>query len=177
MQLPLQITARGFALTDSIEAAVREKADKLETFYDRIMGCRVIIEIPHRHHHKGCLYNVRIDMTVPGGELVVRREPHVDLYVAIRDAFDAARRQLRDYASRQRGDIKSHEGVPHARIIRLFPEDGYGFLGNADGREVYFHRNSVVNDEFDRLAVGMEVRYVEEQGDEGPQASSLVVVR
>lgn len=177
MQLPLQITARDFELTDAIEANIREKAGKLEAFYDRIMGCRVIIEIPHRHHHKGHLYHVRIDMTVPGGELVVRREPHVDLYVALRDAFDAARRQLRDYASRQRGDIKYHEGVPHARIIRLFLEDGYGFLGNADGREIYFHRNSVVNDGFDRLEVGMEVRYVEEQGDEGPQASSLIVVR
>lgn len=176
MQLPLQITARDFELTDAIDTLIREKAGKLETFYDRIMGCRVMLETPHRHQHKGHLYNVRIDMTVPGAELVVKREPHEDLYVAIRDAFDAARRQLQDITDRQRGDVKYHEGVPQARIVRLFPEEGYGFISDVDGREIYFHRNSVVNGDFDRLAEGTAVRYVEEPGDEGPQASSVVIV-
>jgi ribosomal subunit interface protein len=176
MQLPLQITARDIALTDAIETAIRDKAAKLETFYDRIMSCRVLVEAPHRHQHKGVLFNVRIDMTVPGAEMVVKREPHEDLYVSIRDAFDAARRQLQEHARRQRGEVKRHNGVPHARVVRIFPEEGYGFLTTPDDREVYFHANSVVNGQFERLEVGTAVRFAEEQGVEGPQASSVVVL-
>lgn len=176
MQLPLQITARDIALTDAIESAIREKAAKLETFFDRIMSCRVLVETPHRHQHKGLLYHVRIDMTVPGAELVVKREPHEDLYVAIRDAFDAARRQLQDHSRRLRGEVKQHNGVPHARVVRLFPEQDYGFLLTPDGREIYFHRNSVLNGQFDHLQIGVEVRYAEEQGIDGPQASTVVVL-
>lgn len=176
MQLPLQITARDFELTESIESVIREKADKLETFYDRILGCRVVIETPHRRHHKGILYNVRIYLSVPGAELVVKREPDEDLYVAIRDAFDAARRQLQDYARRQRGDVKFHEALPYAHVAQLFRDEGYGFISDVDGREIYFHKNSVVNGDFDQLEVGTQVRYVEEQGEEGPQASSVEIV-
>ncbi|OGT19535.1 MAG: ribosomal subunit interface protein [Gammaproteobacteria bacterium RBG_16_57_12] len=109
MQLPLQITTRDIELTPAIENAIRSRISKLETFYDRIMGCRVMIEAPHRHHHKGVLFNVRIRLTVPGGELTVGREPHEDLYVAIRDACNAARRQLQEFSRRQRGDVKHHE--------------------------------------------------------------------
>ena len=108
MKLPLQITARDMPMTESIENAVREKAQKLETFHDQIMGCRVVVESPHNHQHKGKLFNVRLDITVPGGELVVKREPREDLYVSIRDAFDAARRQLKEHASRRRGAVKTH---------------------------------------------------------------------
>lgn len=113
MQLPLQITFRDIPHSDAIEAAIQEKAAKLEQFYDRIMSCRVIIEAPHGHRHKGNLYHVRVELTVPDGELVVSRAPkehkaHEDAYVAIRDAFDAARRQLQDYARKQRGEVKSH---------------------------------------------------------------------
>ena len=103
MKLPLQITARNIELTEAIEAAVREKALKLERFYDGIMSCRVVVEAPHRHHNKGVMYNACIDITVPGSEVVVKREPHEDLYVAIRDAFDAARRQLQNISQKRRG--------------------------------------------------------------------------
>lgn len=114
MRLPLQVTFRHMPPSKAVEATVREKAAKLDLFYNRIMGCRVLVEAPHRHHRRGKLYHVRIDMTVPGGELVVNREPsrhaaHKDLYVAIRDAFDAARRKLQDHARRQRGHVKSRE--------------------------------------------------------------------
>jgi ribosomal subunit interface protein len=112
MKLPLQITARNVSLSEAAEAAIREKAAKLDTFYDRIMSCRVVVEAPHRHQHQGALYNVRIDITVPGSELVVKKEPHEDLYVSIRDAFDAARRQIQDYAHKQRGETKLHETPP-----------------------------------------------------------------
>jgi ribosomal subunit interface protein len=109
MKLPLQITTRNVSLSEAAEAGIREKAAKLDTFYDRIMSCRVVVEAPHRHQQQGILYNVRIDITVPGTELIVKREPHEDLYVSIRDAFDAARRQLQTYARKQRGEVKLHE--------------------------------------------------------------------
>jgi len=177
MRLPLQITVRNVSLSEVAKDDIREKAAKLDTFCDRIMSCRVVVEAPHRHRHQGLLYNVRIDMTVPGGELVVKREPHEDVYVAIRDAFDAARRQLQDYVRRQRGDVKIHEGAPHARVNKLFPEEGYGFLETPDGREIYFHRNSVLNAGFDRLEIGTLVRFAEEEGEQGSQASTVIPVK
>jgi len=178
MQLPLQITFRYMEPSAAIEARVRDRADKLERFYDRIMGCRVVVEAPHRHHHQGKLYHVRIDLTVPNGEVVVSREPaehhaHEDVYVAIRDAFDAAQRRLADYARRQRKDVKVHEEPPAGRVSRLFPEDGYGFIAAPDGHEVYFHEHAVLNDAFSRLEVGMPVQFVEQAGEKGPQASSV----
>ena len=99
-----------------------------------------------------------------------------DVDIAIRDAFDEARRQLEDYARRQRGQVKAHEPASHARVARLFPEAGYGFLETPDGREVYFHRNSVLGANFEDLEVGTEVRFVEELGDKGPQASTVTPV-
>jgi cold shock CspA family protein/ribosome-associated translation inhibitor RaiA len=178
MELPLQITFRNMSPSDAIETSIKERARKLDSFYDRIMGCRVVVEAPHRRHHKGRLYHVRIDITVPGGELVVNREPskhaaHGDVYVAIRDAFDAARRKLQDHGRRRRGAVKLHESAAHARISKLFPEQGYGFLETHDGREIYFHRNSLLELEFDRLPIGTEVRFTEKQGKEGPQASTV----
>ncbi len=172
MILPLQITARNIDLTEAIKTNIREHAEKLDKFYEKLTSCRVTVDaIPKRS-----LYNVHVDMTVPGKELVVRREPNTDLYLAIRDAFDAARRELEDFAQLQRRDVKHHEGLPHARISTLFPDRGYGFLATYDGREIYFHAHSVLNHDFDKLKVGMEVRFSEEMGEKGPQASSLRVI-
>jgi ribosome-associated translation inhibitor RaiA len=105
MQIPMQITFRGLAPSEAVEHDVRTHAGRLERFYDGIVGCRVMIEAPHRHQHQGKLFHVRIDLTVPGGDVVVNREPtahhaHEDVHVAIRDAFDAARRQLENKARR-----------------------------------------------------------------------------
>ena len=175
MKIPLQITARNFDLTETIEDAIREKARKLDLFYDQIMRCRVLVEAPHRHHHKGVLFNTRIDITVPGGEIVIKREPHEDLYVSIGDAFRAAKRQIEDYTRQQRGDVKHHEETARALVSTLFPEKGYGFLTTADGREFYFHKNSVLGDKFKDLKIGMKVRFVEESGEKGPQASTVKV--
>ncbi len=102
MQIPLQITARDFAMTPTIEQRIRSKVQKLENFYDRILGCRVLVEAPHRSNNKGNLYNVRVRLTIPGGELVVKREPSENLYVAMRDTFEAARRQLLAHTGRKR---------------------------------------------------------------------------
>lgn len=181
IEIPLQVTFRDMPLSKAIEANIRGKATKLGSFYDRILSCRVVIETPHRHRSKGKLYHVRIDMTVPGSELVVNREPskhasHQDVYVAIRDAFSAARRKLQDYARRQRGAVKIHKALPHAYVSKLFPEEGFGFLETADGREIYFQRNSVLEPGFDHLEVGGEVTFAEEQGGKGPQASTVRLV-
>lgn len=112
MKLPLQITAHNLEMTDAIEAAVKKKAEKLDQFSDRITSCKVVVECPHRHHKKGVMYNIHIDISVPGAELIVKREPNIDLYVALRDAFDAARRQLLEYKDRQSGHVKNHEQLP-----------------------------------------------------------------
>jgi ribosome-associated translation inhibitor RaiA len=99
--------------SEAIATNIRDKAAKLESFYEKIMGCRVLVEAPHRHHHKGKLYHVRIDLTLPGREIVINREPsqhasHQDVYVALRDAFAAARRKLQDFVRRRRGAVKVH---------------------------------------------------------------------
>ena len=181
MQLPVQISFRGMEPSDAVEAKIRERTAKLDRFFDRIMGCRVVVESPHRRHHQGKLFHVRVDLTVPGGELAVTREPaehhaHEDVFVAIRDAFDAAQRQLEDYARRQRGDLKTHEGLPSGRVSKLFSDEEYGFIETRDGAEVYFHKHSVLDKAFDRLTVGSDVEFVEEQGEKGPQASTVRVL-
>jgi len=178
MMVPLQITFRNMPPTEAIEANIREKAAKLDQFYDRVTNCRVVVEVPHRRHHKGKLYHVRVDIKVPGWEVVINREPskhsaHEDIYVAIQQAFDAARRQLQDYAPRQRGGVKGHEGVPIARVSKLLADEGYGFPETADGREVYFHGNSVLDEHFEHMVVGTEVHFAEEAGEKGPQASTV----
>jgi ribosomal subunit interface protein len=176
MKLPLQITTRNVSISEFVKDDIREKAAKLDRFSDHIMGLRVMVEAPHRHHRQGVRYLVRIDITTSGAELVIKRQPHEDIYVAVRDAFDAARRKLEDYERRIRGAVKFHETMPHAHVSKLFPDEGYGFLEAPDGHEVYFHRNSVLNGAFDRMTVGTKVRFVEELGEKGPQASTVMVV-
>ena len=182
MQLPLQITFRDMVPSDAVEANIRERATRLDRFYDHIMSCRVVVESPHAHHHKGRLFQVKIDVTVPDGELTVNHghhhkdHSHEDVYVAIRDAFAALRRQLEDYVQKRRGKTKRHEPPAHGRILSMEPDGDYGRIETPDNRVIYFHRNSVLNSGFDRLDVGSEVRFVEEPGDSGPQASTVAPV-
>ncbi len=181
MQLPLQISFHNVRHDVQIESLIRVGAEWLENFDDRIVSCRVVVDQPHKHHKEGNLYQIRIDLKVPGREIVVKRESSRhgeanDLDVAIRDAFDEARRQLEDHTRRQRGEVKAHELAPHARVSRILPDGGYGFLETPDGREIYFHRNSVLDADFGDLEVGMEARFVEELGDKGPQASTVTLV-
>ncbi len=181
MQLPLQISFRHMDHSEAIEAIIRQKAARLDRFANDIMSCKVVVEPAGKHHTHGNLYAVRIDLTVSGEEIVVTRTPaeHVEyqhLDVALRDAFDTARRQIEDFVRRRRGDIKIHEAQPHGRVIRLVPEQDCGFLETPEGREIYFHRNSVLSDAFDRLEAGTEVSFVEEQGEKGPQASTVKLI-
>jgi len=176
MIIPLQITGHGIELSEELREEITERANKLDKFYDRIMRCKVVVEEAKRHPHEGKLYSVHIIMTVPGGEIVTKREQNEDLLVAMRDSFHAAQRKLEDFSREQRGEVKSHEKQPRGRISVIFPKQGYGFLVSPEGYDVYFHENSVVNRDFEKLAVGMEVSYSEEMGDKGPQASSVVVL-
>lgn len=181
MQIPLLITFRNLDRSQAMEASVREHAEKLDTYYDRIMSCRVVIEAQHKHHRHGNHYHVSVDVTVPGAELVASREPdphhaYTDVYVAIRDAFDTMRRQLEDYARRRDQRLKVHAAPPHGRIVELNPAEDYGRIETLDGRLVYFHRNSVLGAEFDGLSIGAEVRFDEEAGERGPQASTVHVI-
>jgi ribosomal subunit interface protein len=103
--------------SDAIEAVIRERAARLERFHDRIVRCHVVVDVPHRHQRKGRLFAVRLDLTTPTGELVVKRDPpedhsHEDFYVVVRDAFDAMARQLEDEVRRRRGDVKTHQTSP-----------------------------------------------------------------
>jgi ribosomal subunit interface protein len=112
MHIPLQITIRDVEHSEALETHIRDKASKLDEFFKHIMSCRVVVEVPHKHHHQGKQYNVRIDIGVPGSEIVVNRDHAEDVYIALRDAFDAAKRQLEDYARKIRGDVKKHEARP-----------------------------------------------------------------
>ena len=181
MMLDSQITFHGVDRSAAIEDAIIKRIQRLEKFYDRIMGCRVAVEAPHRHQRSGKHYRVRIDLTVPGGEIVVGREPdetaaHADVYVAIRDAFNALGRRLQDHARLTRGVPKPRVGSLHGRVVKLFGAEGYGFLTTREGREVYFNQQAVLNGGFQRLAIGDEVRFDEERGEQGPQASTVVRV-
>jgi ribosomal subunit interface protein len=178
----LQITFRNIDASPAVEAKIRERARELEQFFDRIVSCRVVIEAPHRRRH-GDLYHIRVDLKVPGHEIVVKRDPpehhaHEDIYVAVRDSFDAVRRQLEDHVRRRRGDVKVHDVPSHGRIANLIAEQDYGFINASDGGEVYFHRNAVANGGFEKLQVGDEVRFSlhPAEGEKGPQASAVVPI-
>jgi ribosome-associated translation inhibitor RaiA len=113
MQIPVEIAFKGMPESDSLQAAARKHAAELEHFFDRITSCRVVVDASQGRQRKGNLYTARVDLTVPGAEIVASREHrldhgHEDAYVAMRDAFAAARRQLEDYVRRMRGQVKTH---------------------------------------------------------------------
>jgi cold shock CspA family protein/ribosome-associated translation inhibitor RaiA len=177
MELDLQITSRDVELSEAEARAIRKAAAHLETFWDRITSCRVLIEMPRRRGHTGRLYNVRIDLGMPGTEVVVKRQPEEDLLTAIQGAFKAAERRVQDVQRRVRGDVKLDRAAPRGVVTRLLPWEGYGFITDDRGREVYFQRQSVLGSAFDRLEEGMDVRFAEAQGRKGPQATAVAVTR
>ena len=179
MQVPLQIAFEHIGHSDALEAVVRKEAQRIERFYDRITSARVVIARPQHRHHKGDTYCVRIHIAVPGGKHIdITRDPamtgrHEDVHVTIRDAFDAAGRQLQDQIRNLSGEIKAHESPPHGVIASLVPEHDHGFIAASDGREIYFHRNSVLDADFSRLVPGTRVTFAEEVGEKGAQASTV----
>lgn len=177
MQVEPHITFEGFPASEHVRSKIEIEVRKLEQFFGRLIACRVIVRKPQERHHHGDLYSIAVHLTMPGGkEIHADRNPplnhaHEDVSVAIRDVFAAARRKLQDEARILRGDMKTHEGPQLAVIGTLIAEQGYGFLETEDGREIYFHRNSVDKDGFDKLEVGERVVYSEALGDKGPQAT------
>jgi cold shock CspA family protein len=165
--------------SEAIEAYVRKRAEKLEDFTSDIMSCRVAIEIPHRHKLHGYHFRVRIDLKLRGAELVVGRDPaerkeHEDVHAAIDAAFDTAKRLIEDFVRKRRGDVKSHVSpMRQGRVTKLFAYEGFGFIETPTGEEVYFHANSVPSGGFSKLEIGSRVRFLEEEGDRGPQASRV----
>jgi cold shock CspA family protein/ribosome-associated translation inhibitor RaiA len=173
MQRPLTITARDFTLSDAFDTEIREKAAGLDNYFNRIIGCDVTVGAPVDHHRKGGPFEVHVRLTVPGREFIANHQSQEGLAAAIRESFDAITRQLEDYVRELRGNVKAHEQASRAQVSKLFPD--YGFLETPDGREIYFHCNSVLRHGFEQLQVGTHVHFVEEEGNEGPQASTVTI--
>ena len=183
MRLPFDITYHNLDQSDAIEARVREKVEHLEKLHDRLTSCRVTIEAPHKHHRQGNTYQVRILLGMPQGQVAVSHDPgdrnaHEDIYLAIRDAFHAAERQLKDRRQKMRGDVKTHDVPLQGHVDRLVPIEDHGFITTNDGREIYFHRNAVVGASFDDLEKGQTVELVVFRGDSaiGPHASTVKLI-
>jgi cold shock CspA family protein/ribosome-associated translation inhibitor RaiA len=179
MQTPPQIQFQGMSATPKIQEAIEKHVAEFEQRCGRVTACRVVLKGPGEHHRKGGLYEVHIRLALPDGrEVNVGRTPpaderHSDLEFAINDAFKHARRQLQDQVRRTQGQMKHHETPPAGTVVRIDPSGEFGFLETADGQEVYFHRNSVLDDGFSRLRVGTRVTYTEEPGEKGTQATTV----
>jgi len=181
MDIPVEIVFHNMSSTPAVETEIRNRVDKLDRLYEHLIGCRVSVEQLHRRHHTGNLYDVHIDMRVPGDEIVVSREPHharekftdPDVGIAVRNAFKAAERRLLDYKRKQRGEVKVHAEAFAGQVSQLDPDEDHGFILTHEGSQLYFHRNSLIHRDFDRLKVGDKVHFVETDGDTGPIASKV----
>ena len=179
MQTPIQIDFQGIDANQMARSSIEKHVAELEQRCGRVTSCRVVLKGPGGHHQTGGLYEVNIRLALPDGrEVDVSRTPkaderHSDLAFAINDAFKRARRRLQDAVRRMQGQVKHHDGQPIATVTMLDESGEFGFLQAADGHEVYFHRNSVLDDDFNKLAVGTRVTFAEEAGERGPQASTV----
>jgi cold shock CspA family protein/ribosome-associated translation inhibitor RaiA len=183
MEVPPEITFRGLEKSDEIETHILDKAAKLDDMHPGIVSCRVAVEREQEHQRTGSPYRVRVVVRIPPGkELVGRREPgegeiNERLQTAVTAAFDAVRRQLIKTKDKQQGRVKTDPGQEMVGyVVRLFRKEGYGFIRDVDGREIYFHENAVLQDDFKRLEIGTGVRYFPSVGEEGPQASTVKIV-
>jgi ribosomal subunit interface protein len=129
MQIPVQITIRDMAHSEALDQHIQAKAAKLEQYCSSITSCRVVVEAPHKHNHQGRQYVVRLDITVPGSEIVVNHEHHEDVYVALRDAFDAAKRRLEDFARIRRGETRVRQAGARRRRSTLSGENDFAVEG------------------------------------------------
>jgi cold shock CspA family protein len=179
MQTPVEIAVQGMEATAELRESIERHVVALEQRYGRITTCRVVLKGPGAHHQTGGLYEVNIHLALPNNrEVNVGRTPsaderHADLPFAINDAFKHARRRLQDQVRRLQGQVKQRENQPVAIVKTIDASGEFGFLEATDGHEVYFHRNSVLDDAFGRLSVGMHVAFAEEMGEKGPQASTV----
>ncbi|MDR3407554.1 MAG: HPF/RaiA family ribosome-associated protein [Methylovirgula sp.] len=180
MQVPIQISFRNCEPSEQIRSEIEKEAQHLEKFYNRITACNVAVTAPNLlHHRQGGLFKIDLRIALPQHKDIIVNKTHGDVHqhehisVAIRDAFAAAQRQVEDAVRHMRGDVKQDLAPDRGRVSKLIAGEDYGFIETSDGREIYFHRNSVLDDAFDRLRVGAEVRFVEEAGEKGSQASTV----
>jgi len=182
METTPQITFRGLEATPEISSIIEEKLAKLEEVSDRITSGRVTVELRTAKGRKGQLYQVAVELEVPGGTVIVNKKPgdlgaHEDLRVAIRDSFNAARRQLREHMARMSEQTtKPHIERRHGTVVRLFPDDGYGFIETAEEDEVFFDRASVNDNGWKDLDIYSEVAFSLMEGDKGPYAANVTLV-
>lgn len=182
MQVPFEIAFQNLEPSETLRSEVEKQARRLEKFHDRITSCHVAIIAPKTRHRHGDLFSVNIRVAMPLHKDILVTKTHGDVpehehvMVAIKDAFALAQRQIEDAAREMRGQVKPHEVEDHGRVAKFLAGENCGFIETADGREIYFHRNSVLDDAFDRLTVGTEVRFIEEAGEKGAQASTVRLI-
>ena len=181
--IPFQISFLDFPESDAVWLAVQKRIEKLEIYFKRIIRCEVAISLPHRHRHTDRLYHIQIRILLPGDDIIITKKPvhneaHRNIYVAIRDSFNAAERLLREKVRVLRNETKTHQQEERriGKITKLFYQDGYGFLTTRDGRELYFYKNSLLNQKFEQLEIGQRVRFLEESGEKGPQVTSMSMI-
>jgi len=167
---PVKIVVRDMPSSPALEDHIKKKVQKLAQYYNRINSFHVMIEIPQKTHHKGKQFCVKLDLTVPGRELVVNRKMNEDVYVAIRDAFHAMIRKLEDYTRRRRGEVKVHESANYGYVKKLVADESFGFIQGMDGLEYYFSLTNVSYPSFDQLQIGDIVHFIGATADEGFQA-------
>ncbi len=178
MQTPTQVEFKNLTPTPALQVAIDQHISELEEKYGRVTAGRIIVRGPGDRHKTGGQYQVRIRLALPEGrEVNVGRTPeederYADLTFAVDDAFKRARRQLQDQARLMRGQTKLHEGEPVGTVVRIDPSGEFGFLEGADGQEIYFNCNSILEGRAN-IGVGSRVSYVEELGEKGPQASTV----
>jgi cold shock CspA family protein len=177
METPVEIDFQGMKPIEALRTTISRHVAGLEDRFGRITACRVVLKGPGQRHRTGGQYEVNIRLALPNGkEVNIARTPrsderHADVDFALNDAFKRARRALQDEVHDLQGHIKTHEAQPTGAVSKL--ADDFGFLETSDGREIYFHRNSVLDGGFARLEVGMAVTFAEEPGEKGPQASTV----
>jgi len=180
MQVPVEITWQNMDPARHVEARVNQRVERLEKFFGRITSCRVTVAAPHQRRRQGDRYEVRLAVAVPGGEMTIDRRPgddaaHFDVLVAVRDAFDAMEHKLRRWKDQHSGRPEAMAEPLRGRIADIETEAGFGHIVATDGRMVYFHRNSVVTGDFDKMKKDDPVELVVDPGEdaEGPHASTV----
>lgn len=183
MQIPPKLEVLGLRPSAHLRELIARNVAKLERRYGRITSCQVMIRAPDRHHRMGEPFAVTIRLALPNRRDVdVKPPPRAldhrqgDLSFAVNDAFKRADRQVREYATRFRGQMKTHRGQPAGKVLRIDRGGQFGILESEDGREVYFHAHSVIGGKFERLRPGCHVTFHEELGERGPQASTVHVL-
>ncbi len=182
MQTLPQISFHNETHSDAVESTIRAKIEDLEQVHSGIIGCRVVVSAPHRDKWKGKIYEVHVEVSIPGPDIAITREAgtnhaHEDLYVAIRDAFDTARRALQDQVRKMSDHrTKRHPVTVYGQVVRMFLEEGYGFVETEDGHEVYFDRDSLTKSSWPQIQVGNQVRFKERDGEKGPYGTQITLL-